>query len=129
MRRPMRRSADALGLPLEIFTFHQGDTDDLDSGGGHGGARSMHQGGTAVLMAAEGLIENARKLAASLLQVGADSISYEAGMLRVAATGQEIGLDEVARASYEAEGDGVAPGLASTATHLCDQYTFPNGCH
>ena len=63
----------------------------------------MHQGGTAVLMAAEGLIENARKLAARLLQADVDFVSYEAGMLRVAATGQEtgreIGLDEVARAS------------------------------
>src|SRR5262249_4665645 len=122
-------AADALGLPVELFTFTQGDTGDLDSGGGHGGARSMHQGGTAVLMAAEGLIENARKLAARLLQADVDSIRYDAGMLRVAATGQEIGLDEVARASYEAEGDDVTPGLASRATHVCDQYTFPNGCH
>jgi carbon-monoxide dehydrogenase large subunit len=122
-------AADALGLPIELFTFRQGDTADLDSGGGHGGARSMHQGGTAVLMAAEGLIENARKLAARLLQVDVDSVRYEAGMLRVAATGQEIGLDEVARASREAPEDDVAPGLACKATHLCDRYTFPNGCH
>jgi carbon-monoxide dehydrogenase large subunit len=122
-------AADALGLPIELFIFRQGDTDDLDSGGGHGGARSMHQGGTAVLMAAEGLIENARKLAASLLQVSVDAVRYEAGMLRVAATGQQIGLDEVARASYEASGNDVAPGLACKVTHLCDRYTFPNGCH
>jgi carbon-monoxide dehydrogenase large subunit len=122
-------AADALGLPIGIFAFRQGDTDDLDSGGGHGGARSMHQGGTAVLMAAEGLVEKARRLAARLLQVDVDSIRYEAGMLRVAATGQAIGLDDVARASYEAVDDDVAPGLAHKATHLCDQYTFPNGCH
>ena len=122
-------AADALGLPLERFRFRQGDTDDLDSGGGHGGARSMHQGGTALLMAAEGLIENARRLAARLLQTGVDAVSYEAGMLRVAATGQEISLDEVARASYQTPGDDVAPGLAHRATHLCDRYTFPNGCH
>jgi carbon-monoxide dehydrogenase large subunit len=126
-------AADTLGLPIELFTFRQGDTDDLDSGGGHGGARSMHQGGTAVVMAAEGLIENARKLAARLLQADAESIRYEAGMLRVAATGQEaareIGLDEVARASREMAGDDVTPGLACKATHICDLYTFPNGCH
>ena len=121
-------AADTLGLPLERFRFRQGDTDDLGSGGGHGGARSMHQGGTALLLAAEGLIENARRLAARLLQTGADAVHYEAGMLRVAATGQEISLDEVARASYQVTGD-VAPGLAHQATHLCDRYTFPNGCH
>jgi carbon-monoxide dehydrogenase large subunit len=122
-------AADALGLPLERFRFRQGDTDDLGSGGGHGGARSMHQGGTALLLAAEGLIENARRLAARLLQTGIDAISYEAGMLRVTATGQEIGLDELARVSYQMPGDDVAPGLAHRATHLCDRYTFPNGCH
>jgi carbon-monoxide dehydrogenase large subunit len=88
----------------------------------------MHQGGTALLLAAEGLIENARRLAARLLQTSADAVHYEAGMLRVAATGQEISLDEVARASYQVTGD-VAPGLAHQATHLCDRYTFPNGCH
>ncbi|HWI12078.1 MAG TPA: xanthine dehydrogenase family protein molybdopterin-binding subunit [Burkholderiaceae bacterium] len=122
-------AADTLGLPLGRFRFRQGDTDDLDSGGGHGGARSMHQGGTALLLAAEGLIENARRLAARLLQTALDGVDYEAGLLRVAATGQEISLDEVARVSYQAPGDDVAPGLAYKATHLCDRYTFPNGCH
>jgi carbon-monoxide dehydrogenase large subunit len=122
-------AADALGLPLDRFVFRQGDTDVLDSGGGHGGARSMHQGGTAVLMAAEGLIDNARRLAARLLQTSAEAVQYEAGVLRVVATGQEIALGEVARASYQTPGDDVAPGLAHKATHLCDRYTFPNGCH
>jgi carbon-monoxide dehydrogenase large subunit len=122
-------AADALRLPLESFAFHQGDTDTLDSGGGHGGARSMHQGGTAVLMAAEGLIENARRLAARLLQTGVDAVQYDAGVLRVAASGQEISLGEVARASYQTPSDDVPAGLAHKATHLCDRYTFPNGCH
>lgn len=122
-------AADALGLPLGIFQFRQGDTNELDSGGGHGGARSMHQGGTAVLMAAEGLIDNARRLAARLLQTGVENVRYEAGMLRVASTGQAISLEEVALTSYDTPDDDIAPGLASTATHLCDQYTFPNGCH
>jgi carbon-monoxide dehydrogenase large subunit len=122
-------AADALGVPLDRFEFRQGDTDDLGSGGGHGGARSMHQGGTALLLAAEGMIGNAQRLAARLLQTNVEAFAYEAGMLRVAATGQEISIDEVARASYQLAGDDAAPGLASKATHLCDRYTFPNGCH
>ncbi len=95
-------AADTLGLPPERFRFRQGDTDDLDSGGGHGGARSMHQGGTAVLLAAEGMIENARRLAARLLQASVDAVRYDAGMLSVAATRQGVSLDEVARASWQA---------------------------
>jgi carbon-monoxide dehydrogenase large subunit len=89
----------------------------------------MHQGGTALLMAAEGLIENARRLAARLLQTSIDAVSYDKGVLRVAATGQEISLDEVGRASWQSTGDDPPPGLAHQATHLCDRYTFPNGCH
>jgi carbon-monoxide dehydrogenase large subunit len=89
----------------------------------------MHQGGTALLMAAEGVIENARRLAARLLQAGVDAVRYEAGQLRVAGDRQEISLEEVARASYQTPGDDVTPGLAHRATHLCDRYTFPNGCH
>ena len=122
-------AADTLRLPLDRFRFHQGDTDDLETGGGHGGARSMHQGGTALLMAAEGLIENARRLAARLLQTSVDAVHYDGGALRVTGTGQEISLDEVARASWAATGEDIAPGLAHSATHLCDRYTFPNGCH
>jgi carbon-monoxide dehydrogenase large subunit len=122
-------AADTLGLPLDRFRFRQGETDDLDSGGGHGGARSMHQGGTALLLAAEGLVENARRLAARLLQTNIDAVHYEFGILRVATTGQEISLDDVARFSRQSPGDDVAPGLAYRATHLNDRYTFPNGCH
>jgi carbon-monoxide dehydrogenase large subunit len=125
----MRRSQPTRSAPLDRFRFHQGDTDDLESGGGHGGARSMHQGGTALLMAAEGVIENARRLAARLLQTSVDAVHYDSGALRVAATGQEITLDEVARASHTVTGEDIAPGLAHAATHLCDRYTFPNGCH
>src|SRR5204862_7731598 len=61
-------AADAFGLPAECFRFRQGDTDDLDSGGGHGGAGSMRQGGTAPLLAAEGMIESARQNSARLRQ-------------------------------------------------------------
>jgi len=89
----------------------------------------MHQGGTALLLAAEGLIENARRLAARLLQTNVDAVSYDKGLLRVAATGQDISLDEVGRTSWQVAGDDSPPGLAHQATHLCDRYTFPNGCH
>ena len=41
-------AADMLGLPIDAFRFQQGDTDFLPGGNGHGGARSMHMGGTAL---------------------------------------------------------------------------------
>src|SRR5258705_3358026 len=47
-------AADAFGLPAARFRFRQGDTDDLDAGGGHGGGGSLHQGGNRAAMSAGG---------------------------------------------------------------------------
>src|SRR5260221_8598660 len=44
-------AADKLGLPISVFRFHQGDTRLLPIGNGHGGPRSMHLGGTALVLA------------------------------------------------------------------------------
>jgi carbon-monoxide dehydrogenase large subunit len=119
-------AADAFGLPLERFRFRQGDTDDLDPAAGMAGA--FHASGrTALLMAAEGVIGMRGGLPRACCR------PCGCGQLRswhlARATGQEISLEEVARASYQTPGDDVAPGLAHKATHLCDRYTFPNGCH
>src|SRR6202008_750660 len=82
------------------------------------------------VVGAEGGRKKSRpRASARLLQTSVDAVRYDAGALRVAATGQEISLDEVARASYQTSGDDIAPGLSHRATHLCDRYTFPNGCH
>src|SRR5205823_2431740 len=55
-------AASLLGLPLESFRLVQADTRLVQRGAGHGGARSMHQGGTALVKAAEMLIEKGRKV-------------------------------------------------------------------
>ncbi len=38
-----------LGLPIEVFRYVQADTRAVKSGAGHGGARSMHMGGAALV--------------------------------------------------------------------------------
>src|SRR5206468_11295152 len=53
-------AADLLRLPISAFRFHQGDTGLLPDGHGHGGARSMHMGATALVLAIEKLIEKGR---------------------------------------------------------------------
>ncbi|HVH82263.1 MAG TPA: xanthine dehydrogenase family protein molybdopterin-binding subunit, partial [Stellaceae bacterium] len=46
-------AADLFGLPIETFRYVQADTREIARGNGHGGARSMHQGGFALHRAAE----------------------------------------------------------------------------
>jgi aerobic carbon-monoxide dehydrogenase large subunit len=124
-------AADLLGLPIEAFRFHQGDTDLLPGGHGHGGARSMHMGGAALVLAVEKLIEKGRRIAAHLLQAPPAHVSFAAGRFVVQGTERAIGIREVAEAAKDAANlpEGLAPGLEGSARNDSDLYTFPNGCH
>ena len=82
-------AADHLGLPMDSFDYVQGDTSKVAKGGGHGGARSLHQGGRALVEAMDALIEAARPLAARLLQASEVQFrdgSFHAGDAAVALT-------------------------------------------
>jgi carbon-monoxide dehydrogenase large subunit len=124
-------AADLLGLPIDAFRFRQGDTDLLPGGHGHGGARSMHMGGTALAMASEKLIEKGRLIAAHLLQAPADRVAFAEGRFVVKSTERAIGIGEVADAARDPANlpEGLTPGLDGSATNASDLYTFPNGCH
>jgi aerobic carbon-monoxide dehydrogenase large subunit len=124
-------AADMLGLPVEVFRFQQGDTDLLPGGNGHGGARSMHMGGTALVMAVRALIEKGRLIAAHLLQAPADQMSFADGRFVTARTERAIGIGELAEAARDPANlpEGLTPGLDGDASNTNDLYTFPNGCH
>jgi len=124
-------AADLLGLPIDVFRFYHGDTDLLPGGHGHGGARSMHMGGAALVMAVEKLIEKGRLIAAHLLQAPGDQVSFADGRFVVPRTGRAIALPELADAARDPANlpEGLTPGLEGSATNTRDLYTFPNGCH
>ncbi|MGH9001452.1 MAG: xanthine dehydrogenase family protein molybdopterin-binding subunit, partial [Acidimicrobiia bacterium] len=60
--------ADRLGIPMAQIRFVQSDTAVVPRGGGTGGSRSLQVGGSAVLGAAEAVLERARRLAADQLE-------------------------------------------------------------
>jgi aerobic carbon-monoxide dehydrogenase large subunit len=124
-------AADLLGLPIETFRYVQGDTEEIPRGNGHGGARSMHQGGFALHRAAEMVVAKGRAVAAGLLQAEATELDFAEGRFSVAGSGRGIGLIEVARAAADPANlpDGVAPGLGAYVWNECDLITFPNGTH
>ncbi len=113
-------AAELLGLPIETFRYVQGDTALVQTGGGHGGARSMHMGGTAMVLAVEQMLVRARLLAARLLQASPDDLSFEAGRF-TAKDGRSIDLLAIARDAGES--------LDTRAENICDVFTFPSGCH
>lgn len=120
-------AAAKLGLPVETFNLVQADTTRVPRGGGHGGARSLHLGGTALVMAADDLIAKAKPIAAQLLQVAADGLVFENGRFRAAAgpdgLPREIDLFAIERHLRDSAGCT----LESHGDNVCDIITFPNG--
>jgi carbon-monoxide dehydrogenase large subunit len=124
-------AADLLGLPIAAFRFVQADTTAVKSGNGHGGARSMHMGGSALYLAAQMVLSKARAIAAHLLQADASVVSFSAGRFTV--SGSERGIDLLALAEAARDPtnlpDGMTPGLDADAYNDSDVFTFPSGCH
>ncbi|MGH7042070.1 MAG: xanthine dehydrogenase family protein molybdopterin-binding subunit, partial [Acetobacteraceae bacterium] len=115
-------AAAQLGLPMDRFRYVQADTALVRSGGGHGGARSMHMGGTALVRAIEALLTKARPMAARLLQENPDALAYTDGAFRTRG-GRAVTLVQIAT-----DPDRTEP-LDTKADNVCDVFTFPSGCH
>ena len=73
--------ADKLGVPDDVDVVH-GDTGKLDFGLGTYGSRSLAVGGSALVNAADKVIEKGRKVAAHL-RTDPDNIEFEAPVYRM----------------------------------------------
>src|SRR5262249_18487767 len=75
--------ADELGAaPADITVVH-GDTAAVPTGFGTGGSRGASVGGTAVLLAAQGVKDKARKIAAHLLEAAEADLEVDGGRFHV----------------------------------------------
>jgi len=120
-----------LGLPIEAFRYVQADTRAVKSGAGHGGARSMHMGGAALVKAMDAALAKARQLAAHLLQATGSELDYEKGRFTVRGSDRSIDLAALAASAQDVANlpDGMAPGLGEHVMNITDVFTFPSGCH
>src|ERR1051325_6049256 len=92
-------AAELLGLPIDTFRFVQADTEAVKSGNGHGGARSMHMGGTALYLAAQMVLSKGSAIAAHLLQADSNEVSFSAGRFMVGGGNRGIELLALAEAA------------------------------
>jgi carbon-monoxide dehydrogenase large subunit len=118
-------AADLLGLPVETFRLVQADTRAVTRGRGHGGARSLHMGGEALVRAIDAVLAKGSRLAAQLMQCTEAEIAFAEGRFSVTGDAARRGIDlaDVARSAREAG----APLEAEVDSDL-DLVTFPNGC-
>src|SRR6202040_4391159 len=95
--------ADALQLPMDHIDVVQGDTDRVPAGHGTFNSRSMPVGGSAAFTAANKILAKATQIAAAMLQVKADAVTYKTGNFWI--TGrpeQRVSFAQVARMAYVA---------------------------
>ena len=114
-------AAERLGLPIEAIRYVQADTRAVKSGAGHGGARSMHMGGAAVVKAIDAALARARTTAARLLQASEAELVLDGGAFCVRGSERRIELLSIAREGGAALGEHVM--------NMTDVFTFPSGCH
>ncbi|NBV73550.1 MAG: xanthine dehydrogenase family protein molybdopterin-binding subunit [Actinobacteria bacterium] len=113
------------GIDMSRLRLVWGDTDLTPVGGGTMGSRSLQQGGLAVHQAAAGIVEQGRRIAASILEADEIDIVLDTatGTFHVAGT-PAVSTDWAAIAT--AAGD---EGLVEATTFKTSGATYPFGAH
>jgi carbon-monoxide dehydrogenase large subunit len=120
--------ADLLSVPVASVDIVMGDTDIVSVGGGSHSGRSMRHAATVISMASKLLIERSKSIAALVLDVPRNDVSFADG--HFAASGRNRNFDffelsrEAARLALPEELQG---GLAVAADNEMHDPVFPNG--
>jgi carbon-monoxide dehydrogenase large subunit len=122
--------SDQLGIDPDRIDVIMGDTDRTPAGL-TGGSRAIAVAGVALYEAGRAIIGKGSQLAADLLEVSAQDITFADGVFSVPGTDLRIDLMEVAKAARDPAklSPGMEPGLDATHHRVPPAQTFPNGCH
>ena len=123
--------SDKLGVPVENVEVIHGDTERVPFGMGTYGSRSIAVGGSAIMKAADKVIEKGKKIAAHTLEASEDDIEFADGNFTVAGTDKTMNIAEVAFSAYVPHNypEGLEPGLDETAFYDPLNFSFPAGTH
>lgn len=126
--------SERTGAPVESISVFHGDTDVVPRGGITGGSRSAQKAGSAIAVATETLVEQARTAAADLLEAAAGDIvlDLESGRFHVAGApaAASVGWEEVAVSAFEEREDPANPFAFKCETDFePDGYSVPYGAY
>ena len=126
--------ADRLGIDGDGITYRYGDTDKVATGVGTFNARCAVFVGSAVVNAAEKIVEKGKRIAAHLLEAADADIEFANGTFTVAGTDRSIDIKAVAKAAFNKAQlpPDIEPGLYEHGEFGMGQGqapTYPNGCH
>src|SRR5204862_3805802 len=88
--------SERLGIPFERVRLLQGDSDELLTGGGTGGSKSIMHSGTAIVEAAAKVIEQGKQIASHVLEASPVDIEFANGRFVIAGTDRSIAVMEIA---------------------------------
>lgn len=124
--------ADKLGVPFEDIEVIHGDTQSSPRGLDTYGSRSLVVGGPAITMAADKVIDKARRIAAHVLEADEADVEFVDGSFGVKGSpGSVVTIQDVALATFTAHNlpEGMEPSLDSDATFDPENFSFPHGTH
>lgn len=124
--------AEKLGIPMDDIEFVFNDTKAVSMGWGTYGSRSTAVGGAAVAIAADRIIEKARKIAAHELEASQEDVDFKNGVFQVKGVpGRERTFQEVAKAANMAWNlpEGLEPSLEAQAFYDPSNFVYPFGTH
>ncbi|WP_416896140.1 MAG: xanthine dehydrogenase family protein molybdopterin-binding subunit [Minwuia sp.] len=120
---------DRLGIDAERISIVMGDTDEIPSGGGTGGSRSLVSTGTAIHAMSDSVIEKGKQAAAQLFETNAVDIEFNDGTFEVAGTDRKIDIIDLAEEAKSMALAGQIETLDTRETTKFNPVTYPNGCH
>lgn len=124
--------ADKLGIPMDDIELVFSDTRAISMSWGTYGSRSTPVGGAAVAIAADRVVEKAKKIAAHELEAAADDIIFESGIFQVKGVpGQQRTFQEIAKAANMAWNlpEGMEPSLEAQSFFDPENFVYPFGTH
>ncbi|MEO0467758.1 MAG: molybdopterin cofactor-binding domain-containing protein [Pseudomonadota bacterium] len=123
--------SERFSLPLERITVIHGDTDKTPVGMGTYGSRSLAVGGSAILKAADKIIEKGTRIAAHLLDTEPGEIAFEEGYFKTTSRNASLSLSEIVHAAYVPHDypEDLEPGFEASAFYDPVNFTYPSGTH
>jgi carbon-monoxide dehydrogenase large subunit len=117
-----------LGIPVEKIRVLQGDSDEIPTGGGTGGARSLYSEGQAILATTATVTEKGKQAASEHLEAAPVDIEFSRGRFSVAGTDRGVDILSLAAAQRARAAEGATQLDAAEVAEI-KSHTFPNGCH
>ncbi len=124
--------SEKLGIDADLIRYRYGDSDLVTMGIGTFGSRSAQLAGSAIVFAADKLIDKGRRIAGQIMEAATGDIAFESGRFTIAGTDRSVGLAEVARRSFDTAflPNDIEPGFTERANFgPAGSATFPSGAH